>query len=280
MRSVIVVLCVHCVLYAAFEEPFAQGYSMMSFGTTLQENRFSGRQPWVPACFAGDSLRFCVASSYCNFYDPMDNLIENDFRKAMLGFACRIKRICIKGSGSFFNALNIYEEITGFFSCGGTIAKHLRASVELEAARAGLVGNRHESEYLLFGGASVWVPWPFAAVSARCENVVLKNANHHGFAKPLRFSVGVHTRPHRFGSQGIVVSYEPFGVGGINLSVGEELFIHKNIGLTVAIASQPLMVGFGVTVGFPRYAIYSGFVHHPVLGWSQGVGMEYVWQEE
>ncbi len=262
--------------HAALNDPFPMGYSMLNFGTILQGNRMSGRQPWVPACFAKDTVLLSLSSAYVNFYDAMDNLTSNDFRQVAIGFWLNIKKVGIKGSGTFFNALGVYEEQKGFLSIGTSIGPYVNISVELEAYRAGLTNFSDEFETLVSTGISLWVPWSFASASLSCENITLEDATFPGFKQPFTLSFGIHTMPHRFGSQGVLIILDPKNSTDLRLCIGEEFFIHKTVALNAAVSSKPLMVSFGITFNMPVYGVYSGFVHHPVLGWSQGVGMEYV----
>ncbi len=276
--NIFIILCFLIISssYSAINDPFPMGYSMVNFGTILQGNRTSGRQPWIPACFAKDSALFSLSSAYVNYYAAMDNLEDKDFRQAAIGFWLNLKKLSIKSSGTFFNALGIYEEQKGFLSIGTSITGFVNISAELEAYRAGLIDNKEESETVVSTGISLWVPWSFASASLSCKNITIENAAHPGFRQPFSISLGIHTMPHRFGSQGVVIIIEPENKTDIRLCIGEEFFIHKTVAISGAVSSKPLMVSFGVTFALPSFGVNSAFVFHPVLGWSQGVGMEYV----
>ncbi len=262
--------------YSALNDPFPMGYSMLNFGTIIQGSRTSGRQSWIPACFAKDSALFSLSSAYVNYYAAMDNLKSDDFRQAAVGFWLNLKRVGIKGSGTFFNALGIYEERKGFLSIGTSIGPYVNISAELEAFRIGLIDNKDESETLVSTGLSCWIPWSFASASLCAKNITLENADHPGFRQPFTLTLGVHTMPHRFGSQGVLLTYEPENDNDIRLCIGQEFSLHKNFAVSAAVSTKPLMVSFGISFNLQMGGFYSSFVHHPVLGWSQGVGMEYV----
>jgi len=268
---IIPVLC-----FGLMNEPFPTGYSMINFGTILQGNRISGRQPWTPACFAKDSARFSLSSAYINYYDDMDNLEERNMRQAAIGMWFNVRRVDIKCSGLFFNALGIYGEQKGFFSVGYSIARFLHISAEVEALRAGLLDYSDESETMLCAGASVWAPWSFASASFSIKNITIQDASVSGFRQPISMVFGIHTMPHRVGSQGVVIIVEPENEAKIRFCIGEEFSIHKTVAISAALSSQPLMLSFGLTFNLPFFSMYSAFVQHPVLGWSQGVGMEWV----
>lgn len=266
----------HQIPFAASNEPFPAGISMASFGTILQGNRMSGRQPWTPACFAKDTTLFSLSSSYVNYYDAMNNLESSDFRQASLGAWVNLKKLSFKASGIFFNALGIYYENRGYVSVGTSVIPYVNFSVELEAMKAGLYDNANENETLVSTGVSLWVPWSFASASLTCKNIILEDAAHSGFKQPLAICLGLHTMPHRLGSQGILLTIEPEHKTEISLCIGEEFYIHRTIGLSFAVSTRPLMIGLGISFCMPTYGLYTAFVNHPILGWSQGVGMEYV----
>ena len=273
--SIFILLLPHTP-HAASNEPFPTGCSMATFGTILQGNRMSGRQPWTPACFVDDTAMFSLASSYVNYYDAMDNLQESDFRQASVGGWVNLKNFSLKASGIFFSALGIYYEHNGFVSIGTSAIPYVNLSVELAAMKAGLYDDANEHETLLSTGASLWVPWSFASASLSCKNIILEDAAHRGFSRPFTINLGLHTMPHRLGAQGILLTITPEHTPEIRLCIGEEFYIYRTIGLSFAVSTRPLMVGFGVSFGMPSYGLYTAFVNHPVLGWSQGMGMEYV----
>lgn len=260
----------------AMNDPFPTGYSMLNFGTILQGNTMSGRQPWTPACFVRDSVRLSLSSAYVNYYDAMDNLEDSDLRQAAIGFCLNFKSFCIKGSGTFFNAFGMYNEQKGFLSLGMSKFTHVQMSVEIEGVKAALRQSSEKSETILSAGFSLWVPWSFASFSFSCNHITLKDAHGFGFRQPLSLSAGLHTMPHRLGSQGVLLIFEPENKTSFRLCIGEEFAIYKKLLLCAGVSSKPLMVSIGIAFNMPAGSAYSAFVLHPILGWSKGVGMEYV----
>lgn len=260
--------------HAAIHDPFPLGYSMIHFGTIIQADNISGKQPWIPSCFANDTTLFSIASHFINYYDPMDNLENDDFRQFALGFWLNFRYVGIKGAGVFFHALKIYEEQKGYLSLSTDVIPYVTISVEFEAFRAGLSEYKNESETLLTTGFSLWIPWSFAATSLTCKNIPLEDASHEGFRQEVSFSLGIHTKPHRFGAQGVLINYGP-ETKDLRLFIGEEIKIHQNIALGAGISVRPIMISFGFTFNLTTYNIFAALVHHPVLGWSRGIGMAY-----
>ncbi|MBD3394592.1 MAG: hypothetical protein GF418_03110 [Chitinivibrionales bacterium] len=249
---------------------------MTSFGTIIWDNGMSGRQPWIPAAFLKDSAGFGLAAAGVDYYDDMDNLEEHDIRQAVGGTWVSVRQFMLKAAYTHFNALDIYREQKGFLSIGTTIIPFISVSAELSGCRVGLVDDSREREHIALAGATAWVPWSFASLSLSCKNVILRNARRPGFAPPLALAAGVHTAPHRFGAQGVRIEIEPGTHTRIRFHAGEEYWIHGILGLGIGLATNPLMVGFGVTVSFARYGLHASLVHHPVLGWSKGMGAEFV----
>jgi hypothetical protein len=259
---------------AALHDPFPIGASMSTLGTILWSNGITGRQPWIPAAFCADSSRWGLASTFTDYYDMMDNLPGAHFRQSAVGGWFALKKMTLKMAYIHFNALNIYYEQKGFCSIGAAVIPHVNLSVELEGFQSGL-RRREERERLVSAGAAVWVPWSFASVSLSCRNILIKNASQEGFAAPFTIAAGIHTAPHRFGAQGVLFEIVPQAQTMIRFHLGMEYWLHHTCAIHASFASQPQMLGFGMLFRLPTSGLYAGLVHHPVLGWSKGVGMEY-----
>jgi hypothetical protein len=263
-------------VFAALHDPFPIGYSMENFGTILWENSISGRQPWFAAAFLRDTAHFGISAAGVYYYDPMDNMTDNSIRQAAIGAWFVYKKIGIKAAYQHFSALDIYREQKGFLSVGTSAIPYVSISAELEGFRAGLANDNDERENIACGGITLWAPWSFASASLSCSHILLKDAHRPGFAPPLAIVAGIHTAPHRFGAQGVKVEIEPGKHTRIRFYAGEEYWLYDMLGLSLALSTNPLMVSFGVTLDIKSYAAFASFVHHPVLGWSKGAGMEYV----
>jgi hypothetical protein len=261
---------------AALNDPFPMGYAMSTFGTIVWSNGLSGRQPWTPAAFAADSSRWSLASAFIDYYAEMDNLPGEHFRQSAIGGRLAIGGIRIKASYLNFNALNVYFERKGFLSIGTAGIPHVNLSLELEGAQAGLRTSLAERESMAEAGVSLWIPWSFASVSLRCNHIPVKKASAEGLSQPPTVLVGLHTAPHRFGSQGALFEIVPGAHTRIRFQLGMEYWIHAMCGINAGLCTEPLMFGIGVIFKLPASGYYAGLVHHPVLGWSKGIGMEYV----
>jgi hypothetical protein len=253
------------------------GYAMESFSTIVTAGGVAGRQPWSPACQLVDSARFGLAACGVDYFDDMDNLREREIRQGAVGGWLKAgPHVTVKAAYTHFAALDIYFEQKGHLSVGTPAIPFVQVSIELSGYRAGLLTDRDEREALASAGASVWVPWSFASVSLSCEDVMLEEAGHPGFAPPTRFTLGLHTAPHRFGAQGVLLRVEPGEQPRFGLYIGQELRLHRTIALSAGFSAEPLMFSIGLTFVLPTFSAQTALVHHPVLGWSRGLGLEYV----
>lgn len=276
LRTLFWALVCVSIVHGALNDPFPIGYSMLNFGTIVNGNRISGRQPWIPAGFVKDTNLFWLAAAYVNYYAAMDNLADRDFRQAGFGLGFNRKKVCVKGAVILFNALGIYYEQKGYISFGVSAIPHLNASLEFEGYRLGLYTASKEYETMVYGGVSVWSPWRYASVSLTCRNIAIKHAAAGGIGQPVSVSLGIHTMPHRFGAQGVVVTVLPEKKELYQLCIGQDITVYRNLSMQAAVSARPFMASFGISFNLPAYGVYSALVYHPVLGWSQGVGMEYV----
>jgi hypothetical protein len=263
------------VCWAAVREPFPMGFSMSTFGAVISASGASGRQPWAPASFCGDSGAWGLASALVDYYGQMDNMPERQIRQSAIGVWIHHRAIVCKASFAYFNALSVYFEGHGFCSLGTDALPFVNVSLELEGWRAGLRQSGAERDELLSGGVSLWLPWSYAAVSLRCRNLILRSASTEGFAPPLSLTAGIHTRPHRFGSQGVSIEVTPATKTTIRFRAGLQYQLHRLCSLEAGLSARPLMMGFGFCLSLPCSSLQAALVHHPLLGWSRGVAMEY-----
>jgi hypothetical protein len=261
---------------AAVNDPFPIGYSMSTFGTILCANSLAGRQPWTPAAFMADSNRWGLGSAFVDYYAEMDNLPGEHFRQSAIGGWFSARKITVKSAYFYFNALNVYFEQKGFLSVGTACIPHVNLSAELEGSQAGLRRSLDERESMAAAGISLWIPWSFASVSLRCEHLSLKKAYADGFARPPTISVGLHSAANRYGNQGVLFEIIPGAQTRIRFQLGMEYWIHAVCGLNASLCTEPRMFAVGAVFRLPASGFYAGLVHHPALGWSKGLGMEYV----
>jgi len=230
----------------------------------------------MPAAFLAAAEGFGMSVAGVDYYDDMDNFGKNTIRQASIGAWGAIRKLTIKAAYTHFNALDMYREQKGFLSVGTCAIPHIAASAEIAGCRAGLVSDRSEYETVALAGATIWIPWSFASFSLSCSNLLVKDAHRPGFSPPTTLTAGIHTAPHRFGAQGVSIGLEPGEHMQIRFRAGEEYWIQKTAGLGVALSTNPLMVGFEVTICMKRRCtLFTSLVHNPALGWSKGIGTDF-----
>ncbi|MBD3317171.1 MAG: hypothetical protein GF344_15400 [Chitinivibrionales bacterium] len=263
--------------HSVLNDPFPMGYAMENFGTIATGGGVKGRQPWVPACLPVDSGLYGFAACGVDYFDDMDNYQKREIRQgAAGGWFSLFHHVTAKASYTHFSALNIYFEQKGYLSVGTSVIPFAKASVELSGYRAGLLGIRDEREALVTVGASVWIPWSLASLFISCEDVVIEDAARPGFVPPTKLTLGMHTAAHRFGAQGVCLSIEPGEPTFFGFYIGQEIRLHRTIALSAGLSADPLMFSAGLTFVVPSFSAQTALVHHPVLGWSRGLGLEYV----
>jgi hypothetical protein len=260
---------------SALNDPFPMGYSMGNFGTMMRPDGISGRQPWTPAAQLRGVEGFGLSAAGVDYYDDMDNFTNNNIRQASIGGWVAIRTITVKTAYTHFNALEIYREQQGFLSVGSSVIPFISTSAEISGYSAGLIRDRNERQTVALFGATVMAPWNFASASIGIANILMKDAHRPGFAPPAAISIGIHSAPHRFGAQGITITVEPEDQIRIRFRAGEEYWIGKTVGLGAAVSTNPLMIGFSVTAAVKHFAAFCSLVHHPILGWSKGIGTDY-----
>jgi hypothetical protein len=282
VRSVFALFLWTCLLAlsvrAAVDNPFPMGYSMGNFGTIMWPAGVSGRQPWTSAALLRVSPGFGLSAAGTYYFDRMDNFEDSSIRRASAGAWMSVRRTNVKVAYMQFNAIDVYREQTGFVSAATRAVPFVSLGAEITACRSGLVHDRNERENTVSAGATLLIPWSFASAAMSCSDIVLKDAHRRGFTSSPVLRAGIHTAPHRFGAQGVVVEVEPGEHTEIRFNAGGEYWIQEVLGIAAALSTNPLMVSFGVTVSLRRGAIYASLVHHPVLGWSKGTGADFFHQ--
>ena len=261
-------------LPAASHEPFSLGCSMGNNGTIMQPSGMSGRQPWIPACFFADSLRFGIAVCGIDYYDQMDNLESSRIRQAVIGGWYAQNRCIAKAAYAYFNALDLYNEQQGFCSIGLSVMS-ITASVDITGCRAGLLYGNDPPRTFLHAGASMLVQGKTAALSLSCSHCALKNAPVQGFEPPLTVSAGAYATVNRYGSQGVVFEMSREAGWAFRISMGEEYCFSRYFSLCTALSTNPFTLHFGCAVSPGRSGIALSFVNNPVLGWSKGLTLDY-----
>jgi hypothetical protein len=279
--AVIFLLILFVSASGASREPFSVGYAMATNGAICQQDGISGRDPFTGACFYRDTFGFGVTAAGVDYYDLMDNMASSIIGQAAIGgfFAPRgaFKGFVFKGAFLYFDAMRVYCEQEGMLSAGCNLVPFVKPSLELSAFRAGLTGVDYPlPQTRLEMGVSAMAPFKIAAISLCVSHIPLKTAHNAGYDDPLTVRIGLHSAKNFLGGQGILIEMERDESWLFKVSVGEEYWLSKNFAASLALTTNPVMVSFGVTFAWSgSSSLTAGFVDHPVLGWSKGLGISW-----
>ncbi|MBN1983450.1 MAG: hypothetical protein JW795_18075 [Chitinivibrionales bacterium] len=270
--SVLIIL-----FYTSFcQTPFETGFSMQNLGTIHYANSISSRQPWTNASAPVGPIRFTVGLSVVSFYDAMDNLSGDGLYLTELGCCIPVGPLTMKCAGTLFDALGLLRTCKGFFSMGYSLAPAIRLSGELQAQSAFLVGVAGNSRRGAACGISAWVSFGVVSVDVSCANIALYTTRHPTILPPFEVRFGLHTNAHEHGSQGVALHLQPLPHLQIQACMGYELFVHKNIAIHAGVGTNPFLLSCGITASLATMTNTAALVYHPVLGFSKGIGLEYI----
>jgi hypothetical protein len=261
------------LVHAGMRDPFLPGFSMDDMGAIFWKNSAAAKQPWQPSCFIDDSAGWggmlCGIEYFSRWLPAPDEGIHQ-----ILGGGWYANRfVGVKTTVGWFDALDTYYEILGYCSIGTSIIPFVSVSVDIQGMQCGLRFEHSEREAVTAGGISVFVPLRYISFAASITTIVLEGSEAEGIAPPAKVWGGLYTNTNRFGAQGVRVEYIFDNATPIRFIIGEELWLHKNVGIGIALSTQPMMVGMGVTATLPFVTGGIHFIHHPHLGWSRGFAL-------
>lgn len=256
---------------AGLRDPFPAGFAMGTLGAIVDERGASGREPWTSASLCADTSGFGFEAGGISYFGPALSAGGGDgIGQAFGGGWLAIKHCVLKASISSLTALKAYYEQAATVSVGTNLMRLMRLSIEAAGWRMGAAVPGAADRTIGEAGAGAWVPWSWAALSLRCEHLVLASSLAEGGDPPLTVRAGLHTAMNRYGSQGATITVRPSEPRPVSFSVAEEFRITPSVAFAASLADNPLLVGFGVRVSIRSTAAGVAFVNHPVLGWSQG----------
>jgi hypothetical protein len=265
---------------AILHAPFPTGSTMATLGTIVYEDGPSGRDPLLSAVFMNNRCKAGVALSVTTFYDDMDNYTDRRIAAVTGGGYFSTRRLLFKTAVTHFDALGAYYEQNGYFSCAMYVIKGIRIGAEFTGTRLHCVIPGYTSVIYGETGFSLFVPVFPIFFAASVYHLPVKTTRIDG-ADPLPvIQFGMYTARHAFGAQGVRFDIAPGLVHPVHFAIGQEVRLHKSIAICGAIANNPFLIGFGISVALKCGVATAALVDHPVLGWSHGFSAEYGFNTE
>jgi len=252
-------------------DPFPLGCSMMSQGALVDVEDVSGRQPWIPAAYYLDSLRWGAAVAAVSYHGG-----GSASRYAVGGFGV-VGPVTVKTSLTQLDVMGVYYEQTAALSAGSRW-RFLSFSLDAQLYRAGVYGSQTDARSIAAIGASILaLPGRGISVDVSAEGfgALIGGLPAPGAEAAPSITARVCTVRNRYGSQGAAVRITPDSESPVRFILAQEYRIGRYFAFSASIASNPTMIGFGVTAGRPALTASASAVNHPYLGWSKGVSADY-----
>jgi hypothetical protein len=253
---------------AAPRDPFPPGCSMPSQGAVIDPEGATGRDPSVSAALYRDSLRFGVSASALSYHGG-----GSVSQYVMGGFGAVGPVVC-KLSIAHLDALKVYYEQTAGLSVGN-YRKYLSYSIDARLYRLGLYGSPVDILSSASVGAAICLRTSRVIADAAVDGITVMGAGVAEAEAPLSVAVRLCTVRNRYGTQGAMVRITPSDGSPLRFVLSQEYRIGGVFSVSASIASNPVMIGFGVTVD--KFPLCGGaaVVNHPELGWSSGASADF-----
>jgi hypothetical protein len=249
---------------AAPRDPFPIGRSMPSQGAIADPEGAAGREPWVSAALYRDTLRCGVSAAAVSYHGG-----GSVSQYAVGGFGL-VGPVVGKLSITHLDALDVYyEQMIGMSA--GNCRKHISYSIDARLYRLGLYGSPEDARSSLSAGAAVCLRTRQIIADAAVSGVTVMSADAEEADAPLSVTVRLCTVRNRYGTQGAMIRITPSDESPLRFVLGQEYRIGAMFAVSASIASNPVMIGFGITVDKSPIGGGAAVVNHPDLGWSSGV---------
>ena len=253
---------------AAPRDPFPLGYSMMSQGALVEAEGVSARQPWTPAAHYRDSLRWGASAAVVSYHGG-----GSAARYAAGGFGT-FGPVAFKGALTHLDVMGLYFEQTAALSAGSRW-RFLSYSLEATNYRSGLTFSSADRRSATSAGAALLAVSRVVSAGATVEGLTLLSGGARDADPSPVISLRVCTVRNKYGSQGAMVTFTPNDDAPIRFVIAQEYRIGNMFALSASIASNPTMIGFGLTVDKKPASATAAAVNHPQLGWSRGMSVDY-----
>jgi hypothetical protein len=256
------------ITYAGPRDPFPMGSSMASQGAIADPEGATGREPWGSAALYGDTLRYGVSAAAVSYHGG-----GSVSQYAVGGFGTA-GPVVGKLSIAHLDALDVYYEQTIGVSVGSNY-KYLSYGIDARLHRIGLYGNSEDARSSLSAGAAVCLRSSKVIADAAVNGVTLMSADAEEADAPLSVAIRLCTVRNRYGTQGAMIRITPSDGSPLRFVLAQEYRIGAMFAVSASIASNPTMIGFGITVDKPPLFGGAAAVNHPELGWSSGMAADW-----
>jgi len=263
-----VVLMTPIISNAAARDPFPVGYSMMSQGALVEAEGVSAREPWTPAAYYRDSLRWGVSAAFAGYHGG-----GSAAQYAVGGFG-QIGPVTCKGALTHLDVMGIYYEQAAALSVGSQL-RFLSYSLEASNYRMGLTVSSDDRRSMTFAGATLYAVSRVVSAGVTAEGLTLLSSGLRDADPSPIISIRICTVRNRYGSQGAMIKFTPNDDAPMRFVFAHEYRIGKMFALSASIASNPTMIGFGLAVDKNPLNAAAAVVNHPQLGWSRGMSVDY-----
>lgn len=260
---------------ALLNEPFPAGGAMGHLATIMYENSSGSRGPGISSVYLPNRSAAGVHVAGVSYYDAMDNYEDRRIATVSGGGWISHQKWALALSVAHFDALGAYYEQEGYFSGAVAVAHGVKVSCSLRGIRMKIADPRYEPLTTASGDAAVLLPFSPVFVTVGVRSVLIHSRHTAGADPAIRYECGIHTVQHTYGAQGVRIAVVPNWEVPVIFSLGNEVWLHKRVALSMAIASNPLLFSMGLTVNVAPAGVNVAVVSHPALGWSQGFSMEY-----
>jgi len=172
------------------------------------------------------------------------------------------------------DALDIYYEQTIGLSVGSGY-KHISYGIDARLYRLGLYGSSEDSRASLSAGAAVCLRTSKVIADAAITGLTLMSADAEEADAPLSVLIRLCTVRNRYGTQGAMIKITPSDGSPLRFVLAQEYRIGTMFAVSASIASNPTMIGFGITVDKSPLCGGAAVVNHPELGWSSGIAADW-----
>jgi len=256
------------IVSAGPRDPFPIGHAMASQGAIVDPEGATGRESWVSAALYRDTLRYGVSGAAVSYHGG-----GSVAQYAIGGFG-QVGPIVGKISIAHLDALDVYYEQTIGLSVGSGY-KYLSYGIDTRLYRLGLYGSSEDARSSLSVGAAVCFRASRVIADAAITGLALMSAGAEEADAPLSVAVRLCTVRNRYGTQGAMIKITPSDESPLRFVLAQEYRIGAMFAVSASIASNPTMIGFGITVDKSPICGGAAVVNHPDLGWSSGIAADW-----